>query len=190
MDAGWVKIKTLCSTKTFAQDRGKIESLRKIWTSRLTELNVDFQFVIENDGTTYELNLYVRNIDELRVIDFVENYEERQTNEEAEKVDELEQIEENENLEENIINKDKKVMYFLGDVKTFIIIFSLISISFSILAIIYGFQIINKLKNGTFENIIIDVTYLVVFIVVTIFSIIADIRFCKKAKELEENGDK
>lgn len=189
MDAGWVKIKTLFSTRTFSQDRSKIEELRRTWASRLTKFNVDFQFVIENDGITYELNLYVRNIDELKAIDFVENYEKEQTNEEVN--EETEETEESkETIEENITNKVDNSSYSLRDVRAFIIIFSLIAISFSILAVIYGFQIINKTKNVTLEYIGVDVTYLVVFIVIAIFSIIANIRFCKKAKELEKNGDK
>lgn len=186
MDAGWVKIKTLFSTRTFSQDRSKIEEVRRTWASRLTKFNVDFQFVIENDGITYELNLYVRNIDELKTIDFVENYEKEQTKEEINEETE----DAKETIEENITSKNDNERYSLKDVKAFIIIFSLISISFSILAVIYGFQIINKMQNNILENISVDVTYMVVFIVIGIFSIIADIRFCKKAKELEKNGDK
>lgn len=195
MDASWIKIRNLYTTHAFAKDKEKIEDIRKMWASMLREFNVDFQFAVENKKQTYELNLYVRRIDELKVLQFIENFEDSQTyenSEELENFEPFEQIEESneENItnEENIKNEEEPI-YQATDMNGIAIIFGIFSLTFVLIAVMYGIQIVEKIQNNSLENVIENSFYVIIFVIIAIVGLIATIIFHKKAKELKENGD-
>lgn len=86
MADGWVKVKDICGVQDLTSQTDYIEEKRKYWANVLEEFNVDYKFDMKNQGQFFVLCLYVRKVDEVKTLKFLEDFEKPEMIEQTEEL--------------------------------------------------------------------------------------------------------
>lgn len=200
MEAGWVQIKILCEINNLSLHRETLEETRKYWTGSLNKSKIDYKLIMENEEGRFKLILYVRNIDEIKMLNFIEELEksEEKAKEEEKKAEEerkQKELEESQKAAETVKAQMEKDTYSIAEhvsntVKKHstegVAALTAIAICFLLGAILIGLDVFKNFANYSSSQKSEEIVFAVFFVIFAIASALGAIYINRKIKKEDE----